>query len=122
MPWMETSSMDQRVQFIATVKAGHLSFVDACDRFGISRKTGYKWQSRYEAEGVDGLKDQSRAPKTSPQAVSEQTTALLVKARTQHPKWSARKLVQFLERKGFSMPAASTANDLLRRHGLVKGK
>lgn len=122
MPWTESTFMDQRVQFIATVKAGHVSFAEACQRFGISRKTGYKWRERYEQEGVDGLKDQSRAPKTSPQTVNKETAALLVKARNQHPKWGARTLVKVLERKGFQMPAPSTANDLLKRHGLVNGK
>jgi transposase InsO family protein len=122
MPWMESTFMDQRVQFIATVRAGHVSFAEACQRFGISRKTGYKWHTRYEGEGASGLKDRSRAPKTSPQAVDERTATLLVKARQEHPRWGARTLVKMLERKGHSMPAPSTANDLLKRRGFVKGE
>jgi transposase InsO family protein len=119
MPWMESTQMDQRIQFIATVKAGHVSFAEACRRSGISRKTGYKWAERYEAIGVTGLQEQSRAPKHSPQRIEEATAERLLKAKREHPKWGALKLIQFLERKGHKVPAVSTANDLLKRHGLV---
>ena len=37
-----------------------------CQRFGISRPTLRKWLKRYEEFGLDGLKDTSRRPKTSP--------------------------------------------------------
>ena len=35
---------------------------ELCAEFGVSRQTGYKWLARYRAEGVEGLKDRSRAP------------------------------------------------------------
>jgi transposase len=41
-----------------------------CRRFGVSRKTGYKWIERYRAAGVSGLADGSRAPLHHPQAVA----------------------------------------------------
>ena len=47
--------MDERVRFIAAVKTGALSMVELCERFGVSRKTDYKWLSRYEAFGPAGL-------------------------------------------------------------------
>ncbi|WP_268952308.1 helix-turn-helix domain-containing protein [Saccharopolyspora karakumensis] len=39
-----------------------------CRYYGISRPTYYKWLRRYEANGVDGLRGQSRRPQTSPNA------------------------------------------------------
>jgi transposase-like protein len=33
-----------------------------CRYYGISRNCFYKWQRRYEAEGLDGLKDRSSKP------------------------------------------------------------
>ena len=33
-----------------------------CIAFGVSRETWYKWKRRYDAYGIDGLKDQSRKP------------------------------------------------------------
>ncbi len=39
-----------------------------CRYYGISRPTFYKWLSRYQADGPQGLKDRSRQPKVSPNA------------------------------------------------------
>ena len=38
---------------------------DVCRRYGISRDTYYRYRCRYLAQGLDGLEDQSRRPKTS---------------------------------------------------------
>jgi putative transposase len=115
--------MDQRVQFVATVGAGHVSFAEACRRFGISRKTGYKWMARYEESSVDGLKERSRAPHSSPQAIDRKVAASVLEVRRKHPQWGARKIIDHLENMGFSdLPAASTAHDLLKRHELVYSK
>src|SRR6185437_443805 len=34
----------------------------ACIAFGVSRQTWYKWKRRYNAYGIDRLKDQSKRP------------------------------------------------------------
>ena len=62
MPWQETSLMDQRVQFIADYQRDVFEVTDLARRFGISRKTAYKWIDRYEATGPAGLTDRSRRP------------------------------------------------------------
>ena len=33
-----------------------------CTRYGVSRKTYYKWKNRYKQKGIDGLSDVSRRP------------------------------------------------------------
>ena len=33
-----------------------------CKRYRVSRKTYYKWKSRYEKKGIEGLSDISRRP------------------------------------------------------------
>ncbi|MFC9083602.1 helix-turn-helix domain-containing protein [Streptomyces sp. NPDC057062] len=38
----------------------------SCRCFGISRQAYYTWYRRYQAEGVDGLRTRSNAPKASP--------------------------------------------------------
>ena len=43
---------------------------DTCRRFGISRKTFYKWNKRYEVDGPTGLCDRHRRPHRSPRAFS----------------------------------------------------
>ena len=62
MPWDETTRMSQRVRFIGDFESC-LYTMQLCERYSISRKTGYKWAERFAKEGVEGLKDRSRAPK-----------------------------------------------------------
>jgi putative transposase len=69
MPWKETSSVNVRVKFIAAFLEGNENFSELCERFGIGRKQGYKWRERYEAGGLEALRDRSRAPITHPHAV-----------------------------------------------------
>src|ERR687887_2213640 len=33
-----------------------------CKRYGVSRKTYYKWNTRYKQKGIEGLSDASRRP------------------------------------------------------------
>jgi transposase-like protein len=37
---------------------------DICKKYGVSRKTYYKWKNRYFNDGLDGLRDLSRVPRT----------------------------------------------------------
>jgi hypothetical protein len=59
MPWKDTSPMNERSKFIARNLADQATMTELCAAFGISRKTGYKWLERYEAEGPRGLPDRS---------------------------------------------------------------
>jgi transposase-like protein len=55
MPWMETSPVDQRERFIHDHRLGLYAMAELCGRYGISRKTGYKWLGRFEEGGRLGL-------------------------------------------------------------------
>ena len=66
MPWMETEPMKERMRFVAEVERGLYSMSELCERYGISRRTGYKWRDRYEAKGPAGLQERSRAPHHCP--------------------------------------------------------
>jgi transposase len=52
MPWMETSPVDQRGRFIRDHRLDSDVIVELCARFGISRKTGYKWPARAVRAGA----------------------------------------------------------------------
>jgi transposase-like protein len=69
MPWKDTSPVNERVKFVAGFLEGNENFSELCDRFGISRKQGYKWRLRYETGGIEALKDRSRAALNHPRAV-----------------------------------------------------
>jgi putative transposase len=49
MPFQETCVMDERQRFIAEIQLSLRSFSETCRRFGISRKTGYKWLDPFRA-------------------------------------------------------------------------
>src|SRR2546425_11553980 len=68
MGWTETCAVDERMRFVIAVDAREEAFAAVCRRFGVSRKSGYKWLERYEEAGVEGLVDRSRAPLHHPQA------------------------------------------------------
>jgi transposase InsO family protein len=113
--------MNERVRFVAAMLEGEETFVELCERFGISRKQGYKWKERYEGGGVTALADRSRAPRCHPQAVSADVIQLLVNARKAHPTWGPRKLVVVIGRHHpkAKLPAASTVGEILKKLGLV---
>lgn len=122
MPWQEMSPMTERERFIADERRGLYTMRELCARYGVSRKTGYKWLARYAAEGRRGLGDRSRAPKTCPHRIAPEVAQVLCEARQHHPSWGPRKLLLWLAPRypALPWPAVSTAGDLLARRGLVK--
>lgn len=122
MPWNQTDSVKQRMLFVADFERDHYSMTELCRRYGISRKTGYKFLDRFDEEGPEGLRDHSRAPRQCPHRMDETVARAIIAARKAHPSWGPRKLLEWLavRRPDLDLPAASTAGDLLRREGLVK--
>lgn len=104
---------DQREEFVRLARKPDSNVSELCRRFGISRKTGYKWLQR------EDLEDRSRRPKSSPTKMPDEREALVVALRAQHPAWGGRKLSHVLARDHGVQMAASTANSVLRRHGLI---
>jgi putative transposase len=123
MPWQETRPMDQRLQFVADAERATYDMTMLCARYGVSRKTGYKWLARYEADGPRGLYERSHAPHRCPQRIDDALAELLLATRRGHPTWGPAKLLQYLtprHPRRTAWPAVSTVADLLKRHGLVK--
>jgi putative transposase len=124
MPWSCSSPMDQKIRFIADYQRRFFSLAELCSRFGVSRKTAYKWIERYEADGPSGLEDHSRRPHTCPHQTPTMVVEALLDFRRRHPTWGAKKLIRILSRRrpDWNWPSRSTCSDLLLRHGLVTGK
>lgn len=122
MPWKETKPMLERIQFVGAVERGEFSFAECCRRFGVSRRIGYKWWQRYQAEGAAGLAEHSRAPHHCPHAVAPALVAQILQAKHAHPQWGPRKLRPYLMQRfpELPWPARSTLGDVLDRHGLVE--
>lgn len=123
MPWKEWDQMSLKQEFVSLADAGGLSFKDLCERFGISRKTGYKWLNRHRSSGPSGLQERSRMPKHSPSQTSQILEQAVVELRIKHPTWGGRKIKHRLLALGFvKVPAPSTITGILHRHGLIQEK
>jgi putative transposase len=121
MPWMETHAVDQRRRFVEALSSERWSMSELCERFGISRPTGYKWLARYRAGGVSALDDRSRVPQHCPHRTAAVVEAWLLAARREYG-WGAKKLLAVLRRRHPTVcwPARSTVNDVLARHQLLR--
>jgi putative transposase len=121
MPWKETCAMDERLRFVVAASDAEAVMSEVCAEYGISRQTGYKWLSRYEAEGVSGLEERSRAPLRHGRAADEALVAAALALRERHPTWGPKKLRKKLG-DGWPQhptPARSTIGDWLRKEGLT---
>ena len=124
MPWSETSAMDQKLLFIRDYIRGTFSVAELCRRYGISRPTGYKWISRFEASGLPGLEERSRRPSGCSHQTPIEIAEVILGLRRKHPHWGAKKLLAILNKRHpkVSWPARSTLCDLLSRHGMIDRK
>jgi transposase InsO family protein len=119
MPWQERTVMSERQEFIAFARQEGANIAALCRYFGMSRKTGYKWLGRAEAEETDSA-DRSRRPHHSPFRTSPTVEAAVLATRAKHPAWGGRKLHHALAREGMVQPPApSTITAILRRHDLL---
>lgn len=121
MPWLETKPVEQRQEFIHEYLKRTRSFSELCRQFGVARKTGYKWVSRFMSGGLTGLHDESRARDTMAHRTPALVEGLIVEMRKRHPTWGPKKIIRRLsdEHPAVEFPAYSTASLLLKKHGLV---
>jgi len=112
--------MTEKERFVTLAQTGRFTISSLCKDFGISRKTGHKYLSRYEAEGRDGLKERSRRPKHYPNATVDSVEKLILKERRKHPTWGPKKIRDLLMKiHGIERPPhESTIALALSRHGL----
>lgn len=121
MAWKNVSPMDERIKFTLEAQLNIWSITDLCQRYGISRKTGYKWLNRYKQNGLEGLQERSRAPKHCPHRTGDDMVKLILAQRKLHNNWGPKKIAEALNRAGVdNIPALSTIGSILQRHGLVR--
>lgn len=121
MPWKEIDKVTLKREFVRLALNGGASISELCRRFGISRKTGYKWLGRYAEQGDSGLADQAKVPTVQPTRTSDDVEQLVLACRDRYPDWGGRKLKRVLEDAGHKgIPSKSTVTQILRRHGRLE--
>ncbi len=95
--------------------------MELCQRYGVTRPTGYLWIARYQEEGEPGLVERSRAPGTCPHRTPREIERRILALRGKYG-WGAKKLLQVLEKRQLEVawPARSTVNAILERHGKLR--
>jgi transposase InsO family protein len=121
MPFKEAHVVDIRERFVVESYRTPRSFSAVCDRYGISRNTGYKWRRRYAAGGRLALEDQARIPNSCPWATPAEVVEAILKVRRTYPDYGAKKIAWYLERHRpeLPLPSLTTIHNILTRHDLV---
>ena len=121
MDWNQSTMYEQRVRFILEVQQRTFSFAESCRRYSISRAAGYKWWTRFLAEGFEGLHDRSHRPHHCPHAISEPIVEHVVDLRQRYG-WGSRKIRKLTAEKFGSAPARRTIDRIFERHDLITKK
>jgi putative transposase len=118
---METNATEQRWNFVLDYESGQWSMSELCQRYGVTRPTGYKWVERVYEEGDAGLVERSRAPNDCPHRTPAAVERRILALREKYG-WGAKKLLQVLARRHPEVvwPARSTVNAILDRHGKLR--
>jgi len=122
MSWDIQDIIGRRHEFVTLALADSVSMTELCRRFGISRKTGYKWRRRFANEGSAALVDQPRPRNRTVNQTEARIETVVVALRRQHPTWGPRKLhrrLLDLGRPAESLPGVSTFARILRRRGCI---
>lgn len=121
MPWKEVSLMSQRYEFIQLALTESANISQLCLRFGISRKTAYKWINRFKNKGKSGLENLSSRPHHSPSQTQAKMVQAALNIRDKHPAWGGRKVKARLEHLGNKdVPSASTLTSIFKREDRIK--
>lgn len=122
MPWKVSDVMEQRYRCIERWREEGESVAELALRYGISRKTIYKWIERYESGGLEALADQSRRPRVQAGRTAAEIEDYVIELRQRRPSWGPEKLKRWLERHRpeYDWPARSTIGLILQRADLSR--
>lgn len=125
MPFENKTVFMQRIEFISLAQKPDTNMSLLCKRFGITRRTGYKWLNRYEKYGIDGLLDQSRRPKNNKNKTPEEIEEYIAEIR-RNDHWGSKKIYKIVSNERSSgkypfnqIPSKNTITSILRRKGLI---
>ena len=121
MPFEETHVMEERTRFNEEAHRSLRSFAAVCDRYGISRKTGYKWMDRWRRAGPAGLENRASRPEHCPWATPSEVVETILEVRRKYDDFGPKKIRWYLQthRPELALPSRQTMHNILVRHDLV---
>ena len=121
MPFEETHVVEERTRFSGKAYRSVRSFAVVCERYGISRKTGYKWLSRWREHGPSGLEDRSSRPKNCPWATPHEVVEAILEVRRKYEDFGPKKIRWYLEkaRPELALPSRQTMHRFVAPKRLI---
>jgi len=119
MPWAAQNLMNRRTEF--AMKALQTdNFRALCREYEISPRIGYKWRDRFVQEGLGGMSELSRRPRSSPESVGEEVVCRMVALKERHRHWGPKKIREVYLRQWGKGPSVSSFKRVLERCGLTE--
>lgn len=124
MPWKECDRMSLRLEALTLAQDQQVNKSLLARRYGISRKTLYKWIGRFDQADPASLADRSRRPNHCPHQATAAIEQRVLGVRQKHPAWGPRKILAILAREldKSLLPSTSTIGRILRRHDQIDAK
>lgn len=124
MAWELAKVEDQRKKLIENYLSGNRTMTDLCEHFGVSRKTAYKWIERYRKSGIEGLKDQSKAPHNPSCIYKEEDIKQAIDLKLSRMKLGPKKILQILCRNypRKKWPSPTRLYDIFKENNLILPK
>jgi putative transposase len=121
MAWENFKVEQQRLQLINSYIAGEAAMADLCIKYGISRKTGYKWYHRFLEEGEEGLKDQSKAPLNPNFLYTDELIKIAIDYKLRHRNWGPKKILVNLQKyyPYYDWPCPTRMYEIFKENHLV---
>ena len=121
MPWKETTTMEQKVEFICEWRTGKYSITELCRSFNISRPTAYKLIKRFEKDGVEGLVDKISRHQDHPFKTKDEVVQNILRLKEKHRLWGAKKIRRLLFNvcNQQQIPSVVTVHNILSKNGLI---
>jgi len=108
---------------VLKIVAGQLTVSAAAAEYGLSRQYLHKLLARYRQDGLDGLEPRSRAPRSSPQAVTDRVRDRIVQLRgaltAAGTDAGPVTIAWHLTQEGLRAPSTSTIRRILHTAGLI---
>jgi putative transposase len=121
MGWEILKVEKQRLQLIEAYMNNEASMTDLCKKYGVSRKTGYKWYNIFCELGEEGLKDTLRTPHNPHRVYAETQIAIALDLKLKYRKYGPKKILVKLKQAfpDLSWPSATRLYEIYKSHGLV---
>ena len=107
----------RRLAVLRHVEEVSFNVAASCRYYGISRQCYYGWLRRYEADGLDGLKDRSSRPHRSPNVTGAEVVEKIIWLR-KHYHFGPAKIAMYLVRYHDVTISTSGVWRILKRLGL----